>query len=110
MKVNLDELETSSDIVEQDKLADAISRLEGFESSLDYISGMDVMDETPNEVSYQLEELGSDLSTLREIIEDLESLKCNIIMTEEQFLNNNKEVEKEVLENITGLINGETNG
>ena len=110
MKVNLDELETSSDIVEQDKLADAISRLEGFESSLDYISGMDVMDETPNEVSYQLEELGSDLSTLREIIEDLESLKFNIIMTEEQFLNNNKEVEKEVLENITGLINGETNG
>ena len=110
MKVNLDELETSSDIVEQDKLADAISRLEGFESSLDHISGMDVMDETPNEVSYQLEELGSDLSTLREIIEDLESLKCNIIMTEEQFLNNNKEVEKEVLENITGLINGETNG
>ena len=110
MKVNLDELETSSDIVEQDKLADAISRLEGFESSLDHISGMDVMDETPNEVSYQLEELGSDLSDLREIIEDLESLKCNIIMTEEQFLNNNKEVEKEVLENITGLINGETNG
>ena len=110
MKVNLDELETSSDIVEQDKLADAISRLEGFESSLDYISGMDVMDETPNEISYQLEELGSDLSTLREIIEDLESLKFNIIMTEEQFLNNNKEVEKEVLENITGLINGETNG
>ena len=110
MKVNLDELETSSDIVEQDKLADAISRLEGFESSLDHISGMDVMDETPNEVSYQLEELGSDLSTLREIIEDLESLKFNIIMTEEQFLNNNKEVEKEVLENITGLINGETNG
>ena len=109
MKVNLDELETSSDIVEQDKLADAISRLEGFESSLDHISGMDVMDETPNEVSYQLEELGSDLSTLREIIEDLESLKFNIIMTEEQFLNNNKEVEKEVLENITGLINGETN-
>ena len=110
MKVNLDELETSSDIVEQDKLADAISRLEGFESSLDDISGMDVMDETPSEVSYQLEELGSDLSTLREIIEDLESLKFNIIMTEEQFLNNNKEVEKEVLENITGLINGETNG
>ena len=110
MKVNLNELETSSEIVEQDKLADAISRLEGLESSIDYISGMDVMDETPSEVSYQLEELGSDLSDLREIIEDLESLKCNIIMTEEQFLNNNKEVEKEVLENITGLINGETNG
>ena len=110
MKVNLDELETSSEIVEQDKLADAISRLEGLESSLDYISSIDVMDETPSEVSYQLEELGSDLSTLREIIEDLESLKFNIIMTEEQFLNNNKEVEKEGLENITGLINGETNG
>ena len=109
MKVNLDELEISSDIVEQDKLDDAISRLGVFESSLDYISGIDVMDETPNELSYQLEELGSDLSTLREIIEDLESLKFNIIMTEEQFLNNNKEVEKEVLENITGLINGETN-
>ena len=110
MKVNLDELETSSDIVEQDKLADAISRLEGLESSIDNISSIDVMDETPSEVSYQLEELGSDLSDLRDIIEDLENLKSNIIMTEEQFLNNNKEVEKEVLENITGLINGETNG
>ena len=108
MKVNLDE--SHYDETNQDKLSDAISRLEGVESSIDYISGMDVMDETPNEVSYQLEELGSDLSTLREIIEDLESLKFNIIMTEEQFLNNNKEVEKEVLENITGLINGETNG
>lgn len=78
MKVNLDELETSSEIVEQDKLADAISRLEGLESSIDYISGMDVMDETPSEVSYQLEELGSDLSDLRDIVEILKEIQDNI--------------------------------
>ena len=62
----------------KDKLSDAISRLEGLEDSIDYISSMDVMDETPSEVSYQLEELGSDLSTLREIIETLEEIQYNI--------------------------------
>jgi archaellum component FlaC len=62
----------------KDKLSDAISRLEGLEDSIDYISSMDVMDETPSEVSYQLEELGSDLSTLRMIIETLEEIKDNI--------------------------------
>jgi len=62
----------------KDKLSDAISRLEGLEDSIDYISSMDVMDETPSEVSYQLEELGSDLSTLREIIEILEEIQYNI--------------------------------
>ena len=78
MKVNLDELETSSEIVEQDKLADAISRLEGLEDSIDNISSIDVMDETPSEVSYQLEELGSDLSHLRDIIEILKEIQDNI--------------------------------
>ena len=77
MKVNLDELETSSEI-EQDKLSDAISRLEGLEYSIDNISSMDVMDETPSEVSYQLEELGSDLSDLRDIIEIVKEIQDNI--------------------------------
>ena len=70
MKVNLDEL--------KDKLSDAISRLEGLEYSIDNISSIDVMDETPSEVSYQLEELGSDLSDLRDIIEILEEIQDNI--------------------------------
>ena len=70
MKVNLDEL--------KDKLSDAISRLEGLEYSIDHISSIDVMDETPSEVSYQIEELGSDLSTLREIIDTLEEIQDNI--------------------------------
>ena len=76
MKVNLDE--SHYDETNQDKLSDAISRLEGVESSIDYISGMDVMDETPSEVSYQLEELGSDLADLRAIIEILEEIQDNI--------------------------------
>jgi prefoldin subunit 5 len=62
----------------KDKLSDAISSLKGLEDLIDHISGMDVMDETPSEVSYQLEELGSDLSTLREIIETLEEIQYNI--------------------------------
>ena len=62
----------------KDKLSDAISSLKGLEELIDYISSMDVMDETPSEVSYQLEELGSDLSTLRMIIETLEEIKDNI--------------------------------
>ena len=77
MKVNLDELETSSE-TEQDKLSDAISRLEGLEYSIDNISSIDVMDETPSEVSYQLEELGSDLSDLRDIVEILKEIQDNI--------------------------------
>ena len=70
MKVNLDEL--------KDKLSDAISKLEGLEYSIDNISSIDVMDETPSEVSYQLEELGSDLSDLRDIIEILKEIQDNI--------------------------------
>ena len=70
MKVNLDEL--------KDKLSEANSKLEGLEYSIDNISSIDVMDETPSEVSYQLEELGSDLSDLRDIIEILKEIQDNI--------------------------------
>ena len=79
MKVNLDESDyVVNDETDQDKLSDAISRLEDSVSVIEEISSIDVIDTSPSEVEYQLQDMDHELSNIRMVIDTLEEIQDNI--------------------------------
>ena len=79
MKVNLDESDyVINDETDQDKLSDAISRLEDSVSVIEEISSIDVIDTSPSEVEYQLQDMDHELSNIRMVIDTLEEIQDNI--------------------------------
>ena len=79
MKVNLDESDyVVNDETDQDKLSDAISRLDDSVSTVEEISSIDVMDTSPSEVEYQLQDMDHELSNIRMVIDTLEEIQDNI--------------------------------
>ena len=76
MKVNLDESDyVENDETDQDKLSDAISRLEDSVSTIEEIASIDVIDTSPSEVEYQLQDMDHELSNIRMVIDTLEEIQ-----------------------------------
>ena len=62
----------------QEKLLDAISRLDDSVSTVEEISSIDVMDTSPSEVEYQLQDMDHELSNIRMVIDTLEEIQKTI--------------------------------
>ena len=63
---------------EQEKLTGALCTLEDSVSMLEEISSIDVMDTSPSEVEYQLQDMDDELSNIRAVIDTLEDIQFNL--------------------------------
>ena len=63
---------------EQEKLTGAICTLEDSVSMLEEVSSIDVIDTSPSEVEYQLQDMDHELSNIREVIDTLEEIQFTI--------------------------------
>jgi len=59
----------------QEKLLDAISRLDDSVSTIEEVSSIDVIDTSPSEVEYQLQDMDHELSNIRMVIDTLEEIQ-----------------------------------